>query len=93
MEDLSINEMETIAEIVAEQILDIENCFPEHDEPFEDGSIPVENIKQLNQYLPIYHQLNPVICTDCRRVRSFRDRFFNNQFSPEITPPPPKFTA
>ena len=52
-EDLSVNEMETITEIVAEQILDIEDCFPEYDEPFEEGSIPVENVKQLSQYLPV----------------------------------------
>lgn len=93
-EDLSFNEMETIAEIVAEQILDIENCFPEYDEPYEEENIPVEQTKQLNQYLPVNALiLSKAIPDNWKQARNYSVQFLNSQFSPEIVPPPPKMVV
>lgn len=52
-EDLSINDMESIVEVVCEQMLDMENAVPEHDEPDGDG-------QQLKKSLNLYR--DPVFC-------------------------------
>lgn len=91
-EDLSLNEMESISEIIAEQILDIEDCFPEHDEPFEDGNTPIEQVKHLSQFLPTLNNLAVVFSDESGlQLLTSYSRRLNTQFSPEISLPPPEF--
>jgi hypothetical protein len=90
-EDLSYNDMESVAELVLEKVLDIENAIAEHDEnDSEDGNS--FDLKKEIVYYPqtkvksnifIYNQLHIIASTDY-------DEQYRSQFHPEIVPPPPK---
>jgi hypothetical protein len=90
-EDLSINDLESVAEILLEQVLNINNAFAEHDESdCEDGG-SIEIKKEI------------LICNkfrfECIRFFKYNLRLmysanyleqYSSQFHPEIVPPPPK---
>lgn len=93
-EDLSVNEMETIIEIVAEQILDIEDCFKETNDDDPDNSTTVKVLKDISQYIPVKITA-PKLGLALIDVLPTPDYFkrFNSQFISEINAPPPKLAA
>lgn len=90
-EDLSYNDMESVVEILLENVFDIKDAIAEHDEnDTQEGSSfsikkdfsfhnrnKVEKIKIFNNGL--YHTVST----------EYKEQF-NSQFLPEIVPPPPK---
>lgn len=86
-EDLSLNDMESIVEIVMEKVLHIDNAIPEHDEPDDNGSISVD--------LQYYVLEAPVTVA---LVSSYTEYAYpirwsescKSQYSHNIIPPPPK---
>lgn len=93
-EDLSVNEMETIIEIVAEQILDIEDCFKETNDDDPDSSTAVKVLKDVSHYIPVKiptPKLGSVLA-DALPIPDYFKRF-NSQFISEINAPPPKLAA
>ncbi|MDX2194931.1 MAG: hypothetical protein NW207_00805 [Cytophagales bacterium] len=51
-EDLSVNEMESISEVVLEEVLDIDNAVPETDDSDTEGTLKkVEKTEIINQKL------------------------------------------
>lgn len=90
-EDLSLNEMETITEIIAEQILDIEDCFEERDDNDSEGSTPVKPVKDLSQYEPEkIVMLNPASSLVASHSKPDYFKRFRSQFVSEVNAPPPK---
>ena len=90
-EKLSINEMESILEIIAEQILEIDDCFAEHDEDDNEGSPPLKPIKDLSKFDP------PQILTAKAELNAASNlskpqyvKLFNSQFIGEVNSPPPE---
>ncbi len=93
-EDLSVNEMETITEILAEQILDIENCFEETNDDDPDSSTAVKVLKDVSQYIPVKitaPKLASSLTGNLPTLGYFKR--FNSQFISEINAPPPKLAA
>jgi len=89
-EDLSINDMETIYELVVEKILGYTNAVPEHDEPGDEENNGINAKKavdfyfyQLSLKLPLIHEQT------AGKYCIFRD-MYAEKFHPELTPPPPK---
>ena len=90
-EDLSYNDMESIVEIVLEQVLDIDNAIAEKDDPDTDG----DNGLNLKRGLDFsYHQsfiktplFNSSIAV-CKHAL-YKEQY-SEQFHPELIPPPPK---
>jgi hypothetical protein len=90
-EDLSYNDIESVAELILEEVLNIENAIAEHDEKdTEDGNsfdlkkdfvyfhrTEVKNDKNFNNGLSII-------------ALTYYDEQYSSQFHPEIVPPPPK---
>lgn len=89
-EDLSINDLESIAEIVLEEWMEIDDAIPEHDESdTNDGTMVFK--KSIDFFCMEFKK-------DCAYASEFflKNRFlnytenFHKQFYPEFTPPPPK---
>lgn len=93
-EDLSVNEMETIAEIVAEHLLDIEDCFKETNDDDPDSSTAVKVLKDVSQYVPVKITAPKLglALADALPTPDYFKRF-NSQFISEINAPPPKLAA
>lgn len=93
-EDLSVNEMETIIEIVAEQILDIEDCFEERDDKDPDDSAPVKPVKDISEIEPskVIGLKSPPSLVNSHSQPDYFKRF-RSQFDGEVNDPPPKPTA
>lgn len=89
-EDLSINDMESIVEIVLEKGFNIDNAIAEHDEPDESDAGSFEMSKEFKVYA---HPLTlKIIEPEVHFVThnlSYADPSYNS-FVNEITPPPPK---
>jgi hypothetical protein len=92
-EKLSINEMESVAEIICEQMLHIDNAFPEHrhhKSHNSDKSTPAA----LHLTLAFWHQpLSGGLFTPCRTLNSLyisQNENFFQQYSLDILTPPPK---
>ena len=88
-EDTSINEIESIAELVLEEGLDLKNAIPEHKEP--PGS-EYDIFKKITSFLfmPSVHcfiWLEPVYVI---RIKVPYSPFSCKDYALEITPPPPK---
>jgi len=89
-EDLSYNDMESIVEIVLEQVLDIEDAIPEQeDDDTTQGLLthifqPVFCQQQFD-YSVLFHD-NFI---EKKHISFYKDKYFK-QFQPEITTPPPK---
>jgi hypothetical protein len=90
-EDLSFNDLESVAEIVLEQVLNINDAFAEHDEnDSEDmGSIePEEEILFCHRF-----KFECVRFSRHNLKLLYSDNYieqYSSQFHPEIVPPPPK---
>ena len=92
-EDLTYNEMESIVEIVLEQIFGLENAVPEHEDDDTNQGLLTKTISAL----PIvYFNENQRIIIDilinCLKLSKsfFYHSKFGEPFHPEIIPPPPK---
>jgi hypothetical protein len=90
-EDLTYNDMESIAEIIFEQVLNIKDAFAEHDEnDTEDGSsfsVKKETIHSLTNEV----EVNKFFENEYLIIAStFYDEQYSLQFHPEIEPPPPR---
>lgn len=89
-EDLSINDMESIAEIVLEEWMEIENAVPEHDE------------SDANDGTMAFKKSFDFFCVEFKKTSKHASAFLlksgfhhyrnklHPQFSPEFTPPPPQ---
>ena len=90
-EDLTYNDIESVAELVLEKVLNIENAIAEHDEKdTEDG-----NSFDLKKDFVYFHR------TEVKNDKNFNkglsiiasteyNEQYSSQFHPEIVPPPPK---
>lgn len=87
--DEVFNEMESITELVAEQLLDIEDCFEEHPEPNESDHHELFGKKQISFFTHLLATLPAfnVDLTDGTRPTGYRR--FRAQHSPHILSPPP----
>jgi hypothetical protein len=90
-EDLTINDMESVVEIILEKVLNIENAIAEYDEKdTADGSSfeikkPFSFFLQTNIKIDqVFHNKQTVV------VQTNYVEQFSSQFHPEIVPPPPK---
>jgi hypothetical protein len=90
-EDLTYNDMESVAEIALEKVFDIKNAVAERDEnDTEDG-----NCFDLKKNIIYYYQTkvkkNSFNDIGLQIVASTNyDEQYSSQFHPEISPPPPK---
>ena len=88
-EDLAINDMESIVEIVLEEIANIDNAIPEHDEQDTEQS----NLSKTKKSYDFYEYFSRKITFPTITVQkkfTHKNNSLWEQFSPEITPPPPK---
>jgi len=90
-EDLTYNDMESVVEIVLEQVLGINDVIAEHDEPDDDNTGNFSIKKSIDFS---YHQskvkLLVAIAPTYLTKYSFYQEQYSEQFRPEIVPPPPK---
>lgn len=89
-EDLSINDMESIAEIVLEEWMEIENAIPEHDE--SDATDGTMVLKKTFDFFCVEFKKTSAFASEFllkNRFQHYRNNLCS-QFSPEFTPPPPK---
>ena len=90
-EDLTYNDMESVVEIVLENVFDIQNAIAEHDEnDTEEGNsftikkdFSFHNRSKVEKINIFDNGLHITISTDYKEQ-------FSSQFHPEIVPPPPK---
>jgi hypothetical protein len=90
-EDLSYNDMESIVEIVLEQVLDIDNAIAEKDDPDTDGDNGLNQKKGLDfSYHPSF--IKTLLCNSSIAVckHALYKEKYSEQFHPELIPPPPK---
>lgn len=89
-EDLTINDMESIVEIVLEKGFGIDNAISEHDEPDENDAGNFEMMKDFKLYScsTAINFLNPA--TIVPKALIPYDDFYCSSFINEISPPPPK---
>lgn len=89
-EDLSINEMESVVEIVLEKGFEIENAISEHDEPIESDTQNIEQSKELKLFTN--HYVIKLINSILEKVKyySFYATPSYSAGVQEINPPPPK---
>jgi hypothetical protein len=89
-DDLSINDMESIVEIVLEKILNINNAVPEHDEQNNPDTF-FHQIKKFSLFIPIV--IEPLTNTEEASERVVVSLlpapYYSNEYS-EILSPPPK---
>jgi hypothetical protein len=90
-EDLTFNDLESVAEILLEKVLDIDNALSEHDEnDSEDGGsvdfkkevLICNKIKFENK---VFFKYNIQLLYSDNYIEQY-----SSQFHPEIVPPPPK---
>ena len=90
-EDLTYNDIESVAELVLEKVLNIENAIAEHDEnDTEDG-----NSFDLKKDFVYFHRTkikNDKIFDNGLHIIASTEynEQYSSQFHPEIVPPPPK---
>lgn len=89
-EDLSINDLESIAEIVLEEWMEMEDAIPEHDE------------SDANDGTMVFKKSVDFFCVEFKKEASYASEFllknrflnykenFHTQFYPEFTSPPPE---
>jgi hypothetical protein len=91
-EDLSYNDMESIVEIVLEQLLDIEDAIPEQDDDDSSRAL-LTKINFQSFYFPLQLGLSLMLSNgDINQLYKhiwYTDTY-TEQFHPEVVPPPPK---
>ncbi len=90
-EDLSYNDMESVVEILLEQVLGIDNAIAETDDADTDagGTFSIKKGVDFS-----YHQ-SPIKSLFCYNSIAISKHIlykenYSKQFHPELTPPPPK---
>jgi len=89
-EDLTVNDMESVVELVLEQGLDIENAIAEHDEADDTDAMNFEMCKDFKFY---QNPLNINFDRAIILIAINQTPYINNSlisFIKEINPPPPK---
>jgi hypothetical protein len=91
-EDLSYNDIESITELILENILGIENAITEHDESdTEEGySFQMAKIFLYLHSSPVFLTSNTIEFTDLELSDSRYKDIHYSQFHPEIVSPPPQ---
>lgn len=91
-EDLTYNDMESIVEIIVEQVLGYDNAFPEYDDPDTDGTSAVKAQKHLDLYdLPlrlIFLKNQSILAANPAKLISATEQYFNQFFGSPPAPPP-----
>lgn len=85
-EDLSVNEMESITEIVLEKGFDIDNAIPENDDPDSDNLIKKVEVFQTKT-ICIYFDLEFPEIIDVT-IHPYTNLLFSNIFIEAFSPPP-----
>jgi hypothetical protein len=86
-EDLSVNEMESITEVLLEKAFDIENAVPENDDPDSDNFVKKVEVFQTVPKVNIFDRKFTEIKTGSRH--SYTNLIFSN-ISIECFSPPPE---
>jgi len=90
-EDLSFNDLESVAEIVLEHVLDFNNAFSEHDENDSEDGGSLEIKKEI--LFCHKYKFDCFRFFRCNIKLLYSDNYieqYSSQFHPEIVPPPPK---
>ena len=90
-EDLSYNDMESIVEIILEQIIGVENAIAEMDDTDTDesGAFTIKKGLDFSNYPSSLKSL--IFCNSHITPRhSLYKEKYSEQFHPELVPPPPK---
>lgn len=91
-ENLSYNDIESVAELIIEQIMGFDNVIPEQDEhdTEEGGSISIAKILFYCQSISTFSlSRSEQFIPSVEQQIHYRDTYAS-QFHPEIVPPPPK---
>lgn len=88
-EDLSVNDMESMVELVLEKVLNIENAVPEHEEDDADGFSMIKKSFDFYQQQTSEITQRLVVANPLKGLLALNHAFFQ-QFKPELIPPPPK---
>ena len=91
-ENLNYNDIESVTELVIEQIMGFDNVIPEQDEhDTEDGgSISIAKILFYCQHISIFSlTITQDVLPSAECLIHYRNTY-NSQFHHEIVPPPPK---
>lgn len=91
-ENLAINDIESVAELVLEQMMGFDNAIAEHDEhDTEDGSsISIAKIIFFCQPISSFNIKSHTLPVPSVEVKIYYTDAYATQFHPEIVPPPPK---
>ena len=89
-EDLSVNDMESVIEIVLEKGLDIENAIAEHDEHDENDAQNFELSKDFKfcsnkVHTHLFNNLGVIIS---HRVINYNESFYDSYIYDILSPPP-----
>jgi len=89
-EDLSYNDIESVAEWVCEDVLDIENAFSEHDEDDESHPLKVEKTVQLFFERPtaLLYIKHPIVETFEAKHNLGYTNFYSHNALDELIQPP-----
>lgn len=91
-EDLSLNQMESVLEVIFEQILGFEDAFPENEED-DSGQALIAKINlqavYYQQYISIALLFSPSDKANLHENFLYQSPY-SEEFHPEIIPPPPK---
>ncbi|RAK00127.1 hypothetical protein LX87_01825 [Larkinella arboricola] len=87
-DDLSINEMESVGELVLEKWLGLADVIPEHDEPDEDSTISKSFFVWLLSAPPVHYPFRSVIRDFLPVFSPFRAVFYRSMSADVIALPP-----
>jgi hypothetical protein len=85
-EDVSINEMESISEVVLEQVLDIDNAIPESQD--EDNKMCLKKVEIVHACYTLHCPVAPIVYLIQTSQSSFSLQL-RKQFNLNTTTPPP----
>ena len=90
-EDLTYNDMESVVEVLLENVFDIQDAIAEHDENDADDGGSFEIKKPFSFFYHTKIKIDQVFDNGLSVIVSnnYLEQF-SSQFHPEIVPPPPK---
>lgn len=86
-ENLAVNDIESITELVVEQVLEYPDAIPEHDEADEESGL--QKLLSDWYFFPVF-SLEFIVETELLQKLAVFDPFLYAGFWPDIVPPPPK---
>lgn len=91
-EDLSINDIESFTELVAEDVLGYEDCFAEHEDADDEKSapVPINVLKYICYQQDAGPDLEDRVLPGAKKVYFVRDHSDYAVLAIEITSPPPE---